>query len=66
MTITMIHTVSVITASLSANYMAEYVKIAIVNTSLNFGLEKITDGIYPKKFKKSPRGRANEPRAVFC
>ena len=41
MTITMIRLASAITASLKVDYTAEYVKIAIVNTSLNFGPEKI-------------------------
>ena len=56
---------SVITVSLSANYMAEYVKIAIVNTSPNFGKEIQTHEFNKKKFKKSQRSRANEPRTIF-
>ena len=35
--------------------MAEYVKIAIVNTSQNFGKEIQNNGFNKKKFKKSPR-----------
>ena len=41
MTITMIHTVSVIIASLKVDYTAEFVKTATMNISQNFGQEKI-------------------------
>ena len=41
MTITMIHTVSVITVSLKVVYTAGFVKIAMMNISQNFGPEKI-------------------------
>ena len=41
MTITMIHTVSDITVSLKVVYTAGFVKIAMMNISQNFGLEKI-------------------------
>ena len=41
MTITMIHTVSVITVSLKVDYTAEFVKTAMMNISQNFGREKI-------------------------
>jgi hypothetical protein len=40
-TITMIHTVSVITVSLKVDYTAEFVKTAMMNISQNFGREKI-------------------------
>ena len=60
MTIIMIRLGSAITASLKPVYTVEYVKIAMMNISQNFGPEKIINGINPKKFKERPRIRATE------
>jgi len=54
-TITMMHSVNVITASLKVVYTAEFVKTAMMNISQNFGREKIIKyGLRKKMFEISP------------
>ena len=54
MTIIMMRLGSAITASLKVVYTAEYVRIAIVNISQNFGPEKIIKyGLRKKNVEKS-------------
>ena len=55
MTIIMIRLGSAITASLKPVYTVEYVKIAMMNISQNFGQEKIIKyGLHKKNVEISP------------